>query len=392
MLISKSRFYEICLFLIFVVFMIPSHVAAGNQLISYIKILGLFISLYLFLTNKLYMKKKLLLFWFWIGWSFIASLINRNNAQISFSYIHPIFSTICILEHLFKKSPKHTFNYLMVAFCILNVVQFLSFIEKGSSYGTTSSIVYFMGYRVGYNEFFMFAVFIACVSLSLHYLSSIIYNLLIIIPGIIFIFSCKLSTLLLGTFCFILLYLIHEIFPKNRKWFFMSFLVLLFSIFFVFGASDPKRFSWVLVDLLGEDVTLSGRTYLWRDALSQMHGIHWLIGNGFAHKQTFCINMVWCTNTAHSNYANIIFKFGIIGLFIYCALLYQTLKGIDDLPSSIQSLFFAFYITIILLGIATSFYSSIFQIIILFISQDGYTKKILDFANKKYKRIKIEIA
>lgn len=61
---------------------------------------------------------------------------------------------------------------------------------------------------------------------------------------------------------FLCVFIIAHFAKSNRIWRGLGIVTVIFCLLFVFGSANPELFSWILVDFLGEDLTLNGRTVL----------------------------------------------------------------------------------------------------------------------------------
>ena len=106
-----------------------------------------------------------------------------------------------------------------------------------------------------------------------------------------------------------------------------------------------------------------------------MKGFHWIIGNGYAHNFVFQLNKYWSANTAHSQYVNTIFCFGIVGLIIYIAIILKMLSLIRNVDQIYFPAIIATNMSMILMGISTTFYTSPYMyvwIVVCMSMEQGY--------------------
>lgn len=354
----------------------PKSDVAGIAVISVLKFLGLLWSVYLFINYKLYREKAVVFCCVWLVWCMVASFINGTDMSICFSTVHPIFSTVCMVEVLLKKDNIKALRQILNVFCLWTVIQFITFIQQGPSYGTSSNEVrYFFGNRVNYSDFFVFAIGCVILAILLKTKMAKMQAIIIIGLGAYFSYICKISTAIMACMIFLCVFIISYFAKNNRIWYGIGIVVVVFCLLFVFGSANPKAFSWILVDFLGEDITLDGRTVLWQKAISQMKGFHWIIGNGYAHNFVFQLNKYWSANTAHSQYVNTIFCFGIVGLIIYIAIILKMLSLIRNVDQIYFPAIIATNMSMILMGISTTFYTSPYMyvwIVVCMSMEQGY--------------------
>lgn len=352
---KKESICWICLIAIW----IPSTISAGNALVSLLKFLGLMWSIYLFVIFNMSRQHGLGLYFVWLIWCMMATVLNGTSVSTCFAMIHPIFSTICMLNYLFRKNGMKALKQLLVVLCAWTVFQFISFMDKGASFGTSvNEVSYFFGIRVNYNDFYVFAVGCSLLAVALKIQRAKIVALIIIGLGTIFAATCKLSTAIMAGLIVLCVYLVSYFVKSGRFWKGLSTFAVVFCLMFVLGSTNPDQFSWLLVDFLGEDLTLNGRTVLWQQALTQMEGVHWLIGNGYAHGYQFELSKYWSATTAHSQYVNALFCFGIIGIGLYIAMLLRNLFLIKKVNRKFWTVIISVNTSMIFMGISTTFYAS----------------------------------
>lgn len=352
---KKEIISWICLLAIW----LPVEFASGMPGVSSLKFLGFIWSVYLFINYKLYCERSLFLCFTWLLWALLATIINGTNLNVCFSMVKPLFSTICIVAVLLKENGTKALRQILNVFCLWTIVQFITFIQLGPTFGTTTNEAkYFFGIRVEYNDFFVFAIGCAMLAILLKNKMAKLQAIIIVGLGMYFAYSCKLSTSIMACVIFLCVFIISHFARSNRIWHGIGIVSVIFCLLFVFGSANPEVFSWILVDFLGEDLTLNGRTVLWQAALNQMQGIHWVIGNGYAHDFVFQLNQYWSATTAHSQYINAIFCFGAIGLSIYIAMILKTISLVRLVDRKYWSVIIATGISMILMGISTTFYTS----------------------------------
>lgn len=338
---------------------LPSEAAGYIPGISILKFGGLLWSVYLFLNYKLYNEKAIFLCWLWLAWALIATIINGSDISVCFAMVHPLFSTICMVKILLKRNNEKALKQILNVFCLWTIIQFITFIQLGPSFGNViNEVSYFFGIRVDYNDFFVFALGCVVLAILLEIKKAKLQFVIIIGLGIYFAYSCKLSTSIMACLIFICIFILSYFAKSDRLWRGMGIISIIFCLLFAFGSAKPEKFSWLLVDFLGEDLTLNGRTVIWMKALEQMKGIHWIIGNGYAHHFEFRLSQYWSATTAHSQYINAIFCFGAIGLLIYITMLLKIISLVRLIERRYWPVVIATAISMILMGISTTFYTS----------------------------------
>ena len=133
-------------------------------------------------------------------------------------------------------------------------------------------------------------------------------------------FYVKSATGILSTIILIIMLLLldKKILNKilNPKLLFSSFLILCFLLVFL---RIQNYFSWLFVDILGKDLTFTGRTYLWDYAISLIKNKIFLgygmgvnvVGNGHVYPH------------AHSLILDFMFKGGLLTFIVFLSLMHN---------------------------------------------------------------------
>ena len=101
-----------------------------------------------------------------------------------------------------------------------------------------------------------------------------------------------------------------------RKYQIPLIFIALLCFYLVVFVQIQEKFSWFIEGILGEDASLTGRTIIWDSLIRQMKGVHWICGNGLGDNIGFTIS-TRLTSAAHSQYLQIIYNHGIIGLVFF---------------------------------------------------------------------------
>jgi len=89
---------------------------------------------------------------------------------------------------------------------------------------------------------------------------------------------------------------------------------------------------------LGKDITFSGRTYLWESMWLEIER-HWMLGTGYAGfwnpesigMEVLHEEFVWLPNQAHNGYLDVLNEIGLVGLFLFAALIIRYLRDAVEL-------------------------------------------------------------
>ena len=126
------------------------------------------------------------------------------------------------------------------------------------------------------------------------------------------------------TACLVLLpFFIIMLFPKmlDKTKIFNSVTLSLTGIFFtvfIVVFRGQKIFKWLIVDILHKRLDLTNRTFVWDKAFKEIK-VYPFLGHGY---KTFWFNSV--IQTTHNEFVEVLYKCGIIGLFIFLSIIGYT--------------------------------------------------------------------
>lgn len=341
------------------------------------------------IKTKVYCVRKLLPIWLWLLCILFSTAINFSQLITAIKLILELYSVIIFSYRLLKIDEKlfisSISNYLMLEI----VIQFITYISKifdtyrsdffFNIFNYDHYWIYFFGIRTNFSQIFIFSL-----------IFNLIYSLtqkggvakytfyITMVCAIFFIFAVKLSTSIAGIIIFLSSMILFQSYSKIKIHKSIMYGALIFSLIINFTlGSFLHYFRFFYVDFLHESDSFAGRPALWSSALSQIKGIHWLIGNGYKHQYTFSTNPMslfsFTAKTAHSDYVNVLFCFGIIGLVLYLNLLRNEIEIIAKLQDGkIKNILASGIIAILIMGIPNTIYYTkymyIFYVYVLFLS------------------------
>lgn len=133
----------------------------------------------------------------------------------------------------------------------------------------------------------------------------------------------------------------------NPKFIFLLFFILNYLVVIL---RIQNYFSWFFVDVLGKDLTFTGRTYLWDYAINMIKnnpifgfgmGVQ-VYGNGHSYPHPHCLIL------------DFIFKGGIITLLIFCILIINYIKKYKSSNNKIISKMLLLPVFVLLIGEITA--------------------------------------
>lgn len=138
---------------------------------------------------------------------------------------------------------------------------------------------------------------------------------------------CNSATSLVGLSILWIFLLMKKHFIKSKIFNSSNFFILYMLIFFIIVLFRMQNiFSWLIVDILGKDLTFTKRTILWDNILLWIKK-NILIGYGLENSKIFSAKMGYAAFThAHNTIFDVLYKYGLLGLIPHLMLLFITAK------------------------------------------------------------------
>ena len=328
--VSKTNMLDaICLLIIFIPYT-AEYIAGLNTIVKYAK-WAAFAYAILTLLNSLRitgLKTQPRSFNFFFCVYMIATLVsviaNGQSVYLWFSKVYPWIATVILVQRYFKRDYKSAINCIAVLFCIIVSANMVSWFLNGSTIARGfGEIIYFMGIRTRIND--VAYVAIAVFLVNCYYKNRFSKTLFVVgfISLAAFIFFEWVSTGLVSIVLMAIIIILGKKYPDAYRRInkiillapvIICFLIMLFNI--------QEKFSWLIVDILGEDLSLNGRTLIWGSVLNQVHGIDWIIGKGLNNGMRFTVG-VHETGAAHNQFLSILVNNGIVGLSAFLGMAFS---------------------------------------------------------------------
>lgn len=331
--------------------------------------LGFAWALLVFFAYKYYKNIKLVPVLAWLVVIILSMLLNKTEFTRNAQLCMGVFSTSVLTLRICDTDIYTAIRRISFLFFTLMCLQGYSLITHcfGLSYdqAAVNRYLYFFGLRVDFSRFFIFAITIVLINAIYGNFWNKLEFVISFMIGVAFIIHENVSTGIMTIITFIMMLFLASFLKRITAWrkvFTISFLAcFLFGILYV--SSD--YLSIILVKFLNEGLTLNGRTYLWQQAIAKMRGWHWIIGNGYAHSFVFSIGSSFKVGLSHSQYIDCLFDFGVVGIVVYLLMFYKISSGVDeDIDDCcIKIVIIASLFSILITGIPTSFFSSVYMYI-----------------------------
>ena len=360
----KVRYTTISLLFLWIICMPMSYLtrwAGAVTLISRMQVLAFVFALVIYISGNVRIYKGLWLPILFILWHLCISLFYGNDMHSSMSLAFKLFTAYMLATHVAQKKEEcglREVTYLFVIHLFLNAVTRL----LPLSYVLNERATYFLGSRVNISDLLVYAISIAAIYYVL-YKKLIVLLWVAILSGTYFCVVEAVSTGIMSLIVFSLVIIYFLIARNSAKgnWFPRVLVLIVFvgCLYFAFFPSDiAAKLNWLFEGFLKEDLTLNGRTKLWEIAISQIEGIHWLVGYGYANGAVFELENGFQATTAHSQYINILFRYGIIGFTLYFASIVQIIRQcMKNSGIRYRVVVIASIVSMVITGIATTTYT-----------------------------------
>lgn len=236
-----------------------------------------------------------------------------------------LFTYTCLVYN--EKSFYKGASIVLGTYVIINLFSVILF--PGGLYETSDySLNFFLSYRTAWFPVYLFAsvvVMMYCVEYTSK--ASKIWAITVMLSLFVSMILVWTAT---GLFCFglaAIVYFFCKIFRRGKP----------FSIFWVIIAEmivfvmlvitrQQERFSFILVDVLKKDLTLTERTRIWDNAIVSISQ-HPLLGIGGVADEIKQEMLGYGVTHAHNFYLNTVFQYGLIGIiFQLLPMLYPFMK------------------------------------------------------------------
>lgn len=275
----------------------------------------------------------LLLFVFFIATG-VSTYLNDGVWYQYFAYLLKITTVFLYVKLLFINE-KIDFDCMLLPIKLLFLLNIISFIVYpngmytmiGTNGNFYSNEVWIMG---GKNSYFFYITFSIVISMLKYYFikPTISYGIKrdfwLYILCFVNIFLCSKSSTTIVGFILLMLYIILEekkVF-KSRN---IIFVYVVFLVLFVYVCvfDNNRYFMSFISSNTGKDITFTGRVFIWEKTIQAICNKPWM-GYGFEDVGK-TIDLIGQT-TAHNKYLWVLYRGGIVGLFLFILILYISIK------------------------------------------------------------------
>ena len=305
----------------------------GLRVLNVIDIVSLIWALGLFISFRMYRVKCLWIMALMPLWFSLTTIFNAADVRECVTMSYKMLATVYITYYLLLIDRDKTIRWLARFWTLIMIAEAFSCVTKcfGKNPVYINEYNYFLGIRVTIDQYIIYALFFNLLAVYIGGLADKIWFLICTASGVYFVLSEWVSTSIMGVAIFFLI-AAGSLFLRSDRFFrYVVIGVLVFSVLFYF-AQNYTGLKFIIEDLLKKDLTFSGRIEIWEWVLKNIKGIHWLVGYGDI-EQMVIPHWFSFTTHPHSNYLEMLYKYGAIGLFMYLWMFKNLIQQIKRLTS-----------------------------------------------------------
>ena len=355
--------YLLLFFYLLPVYVLPGIVVTLVKLVRYA---GFLWAALLYIENGYYKNKALGLILLLLGSMTVSTIVNRNGYSILLSLIYNIFSASVLTMYIVRTDRYRGIANITAMLSILLIGQALTFLKGGFGELLDSNrmvnTLYLFGIRVEFNNIYIFAVSLILIMWFLWGKSHRLLWVAGIASGVLFIVGEWVSTAIMTTLVLCAVFVVRRFIKNMTLWKLGAVAAIGVIMAFYIKGTNASMLKELIENVLKKDMTFSGRTYIWEQAIDYMKGWHWIFGYGLNSGKLFHLVNGWTADTAHSQYLNLMFYFGVPALLIYVAMIMSQFKWATRLKhEKSKRIITATLIAVIVMGISTTTFRSVYM-------------------------------
>lgn len=339
----KINIINIMAFIIYhIIFVTFSYVDNYNVIVLALEILMLFLLCLKIkvIINKKFAKINILLIAF-IFIIFIGTIRSGSTFMRGIIFGIKVLEIFIFCEYAYQKnkidSVIKTFFYLTLFYVIITDILLISVPSLFMRYNN-----YFVGnkFYVSYLHILLFT-FYMCLPKKNKRFTIILYAYSIIISIIV---NC--NTALIGAILIALLYLLKDRFNLVNPALIIIVILVSSSILFMFrGILNYKPIQFFIVEILNEDLTLTGRLEIYDNDL-EIISKKLFLGYGYGNSHDVMYDAIKAPNT-QNGLLECVLNFGILGTFILLLIIYNVFKNYDKNKNKIPLIIYIYAFSIL---------------------------------------------
>lgn len=355
-------------FLFFLALPIYAFPEKAAILVKCLRYAGFFWSVWVYIANRYYSSKAMNLIMLLLASMTLSTVLNRNGYSIMLSLIYNIFSASVLTMNIVSRAKYRGIASITSMLTILIIGQAVSFLIGGfGEIVDTNRMVntqYFFGIRVEFNNVYIYTVSLMLIMWHSWKKRNRLLWLIGIASGGLFIVGEWVSTAIFTTMVLCMVLVVRKYIKNMTFWRIIGLLGIGIIMLFYVKGGNASLLKGMIEKVLKKDITFSGRIYIWEQAIDYMKGWHWIFGNGLNSGMLFYLGSNWTADTAHSQYLNLLFYFGVPSLLLYTAtLLYQFRRASRIKKEKSKRIITATLIAIIVMGVSTTTFRNVYMYI-----------------------------
>lgn len=254
----------------------------------------------------------------------LSTIVNNGSISKLITEVYPVLAICLFIELGIKDNPKQLIEAFTTVLGFLTLINFIAMVMSPDGYHSIERTIFFMRHRNQlaplyiltivlmiirdkyfqnkYSKKQLIITFIICTWMIFHAGSA--SNIIAWIPIIIY---------------FVMPFLFRNTLIFNIKSYLVFYIIMFFSII-LFNIQD--QFADLLYQLLGRDITFSGRIQLWNTAIEMIKDRP-LMGYGVAES----VNLIFSPRTglyysAHNQFIQLVLEGGLISLLAFGGIVY----------------------------------------------------------------------
>lgn len=283
----------------------------------------------------------------------LSTILNNGNLEEVITSSMRLISLCLLIELAIRRNPKEflrVFEFLLSVLIIINMLSIFLYPDGmyiSSVTGYSSN--WFLGFK---NTHILYILPTLIISIINSYIDGEkISKRTIILFLVALISSIKVwsATSLVAIFLLIFFLILIKVLKKhNFKMLFLTYIVAFFSII-IFRLQNI--FKYIIVDILGKDLTFTGRTFIW-DYVIEYIKAKPILGYGYEYGAIrFAKGYNYHSYHAHNIILEILYQTGICGLIIIILIMKLIIKKLEEYKQNAiaKILAFALFIYMIMM-------------------------------------------
>lgn len=361
----RVRKIDLLEYTLLLLFCIPSPLTNYSvvKILQYVRWIGLAYTVMHSINSIAHMRNRtnspMLSVYLYLLWMFLTSLLHGNNMRSVISTLYPLFVVSFLGYRVLKRDEKVFISFFSAVFGIYLILNYVTYIN-GAMYTEFSSWgarkVYFLGISTTcqYLAFIAFG-FLAVKDFAYAKNNKIgVFTVVCVSAAILFFIGVWNSS---GIACSIIYFLLIFFIKRwnsriVRRLAIASIIIGSIITFLIVFQNIQQHFSWLIVDILGEDLNMNSRISIWNSLLYSMDALDYLIGNGIAAARRFVLMNGNVSNNAHNQYLDIIYNGGAVGLLLFFNMCFQGVRcSFQKMSKTVLPWSVVTFVTLLITGI-----------------------------------------